>query len=291
MIKFQANKILDTSEGKMPLAISFELEQGKLLSIYGNSGAGKTTILRILAGLTEAESTLIEVDGEIWDDSKNNFHLPVKDRSIGFLFQDYALFPNLTVKENLAFALQKNDDKKLVDELLELMELHQLQNSKPQNLSGGQQQRVALARAIARRPKILLLDEPLSAVDDDMRFKLQEYIMKAHQQYNLTTILISHHLPEIFRLADKVIVIDKGTITKQGTPAEVFSEQKISSKFKVTGEIIGIQKNDIVYIVSVLSANNIIKVIATEDEIVNFKVGQKVLVASKAFNPLIQVIS
>jgi molybdate transport system ATP-binding protein len=291
MIKFQANKILDTAEGKMSLDISFDLEQGKLLSIYGNSGAGKTTILRILAGLTTAENIFIEVDNEIWNDSKKNIHLPIKNRSIGFLFQDYALFPNLTVKENLEFALQKNDDTKLVDELLELMELQQLQKAKPQNLSGGQQQRVALARAIVRRPKLLLLDEPLSAVDDDMRFKLQEYIAKAHQQYNLTTILISHHLPEIFRLADHVILLDKGKITKRGTPNEVFSEQKISSKFKVTGEIIAIQKSDIIYVVSVLSANNIIKVIATEDEIVNFKVGQKVLVSSKAFNPLIQVIS
>jgi len=291
MIRFNANKILQTAEGIMPLAISFELERGKLLSIYGNSGAGKTTILRILAGLTTAENASIEVDNEIWDDSKNNIHLAIKKRSIGFLFQDYALFPNLTVKENLEYALTKGDDKKLVNELLELMELQQLQGAKPQNLSGGQQQRVALARAIVRKPKILLLDEPLSAVDDDMRFKLQEYILKAHQQYQLTTILISHHLPEIFRLADKVIIIDKGKIVKEGSPTAVFSEQKISSKFKVTGEIIDIKKNDIIYTVSVLSANNIIKVIATEDEVVNFKIGQKVLIASKAFNPLIQVIS
>ncbi|HTB52159.1 MAG TPA: ATP-binding cassette domain-containing protein [Ferruginibacter sp.] len=291
MIRFKANKILQTAEGAMPLAISFELERGKLLSIYGNSGAGKTTILRILAGLTTAENVSIEVDNEVWDDSKKNIHLAIKKRSIGFLFQDYALFPNLTVKENLEYALPKGDGKKIINELLELMELQQLQNTKPQNLSGGQQQRIALARAIVRKPKILLLDEPLSAVDDDMRFKLQEYILKAHQQYQLTTILISHHLPEIFRLADKVIVIDKGKIIKEGSPTDVFSEQKISSKFKVTGEIIDIKKSDIVYIVSVLSANNIIKVIATEDEVRNFKVGQKVLIASKAFNPLIQVIS
>src|ERR1700743_3796871 len=135
MIRFKANKILQTAEGSMPLDISFELERGKLLSIYGNSGAGKTTILRILAGLTTADNVLTEVDNEIWDDSKNNIHLAIKKRSIGFLFQDYALFPNLTVKENLEYALTKGEDKKLVNELLELMELQQLQNSKPQNLS------------------------------------------------------------------------------------------------------------------------------------------------------------
>ena len=207
------------------------------------------------------------------------------------MFQDYALFPNLTVRENLDFALQKGNDKNIVNELLELMELQSLQNSKPQNLSGGQKQRVALARAIARKPKILLLDEPLSALDDDMRFKLQDFILKAHQHYKLTTILVSHHLPEIFKLSDHVILLDKGKIIKEGIPSFVFSEDKISSKFKLTGEIIAIEKSDVIYIISVLSGSNIIKVIATEDEINTLKVGTKVMVASKAFNPMIQKIN
>src|ERR1700753_4252737 len=133
MIKFSAYKLLQTVEGKMPLDISFNLEKGELLSLYGRSGAGKTTILRILAGLTSAEKSFIEVDDEVWDDSANKKHIAVQKRSIGFVFQDYSLFPNLTVKENLEFALQKNEDKKIVNELLELMELEQLQKSKPVN--------------------------------------------------------------------------------------------------------------------------------------------------------------
>lgn len=291
MIQFNAYKMLQTADGELPLDVSFTIEKGQSLAIYGNSGAGKTTLLRILAGLTQANKTDIKVANEVWDYTQNKIHLPVQKRSIGFVFQDYALFPNLTVKENLEFALQKNDDSQIVSELIELMELQSLQNSKPQNLSGGQKQRVALARAIVRKPKILLLDEPLSALDDEMRFKLQDYILKIHQKYQLTTLMISHSIPEIFKLSDKVIILDKGKIIKEGTPGNVFSEEKISSKFKLTGEIINITKSDIIYIVQVLSGNNIIKVIATEDEITSFRIGQKVLVASKAFNPIIQVIS
>lgn len=291
MIKFYAYKTLQTADGKLPLEVSFSIDKGQFVTIYGNSGAGKTTILRILAGLTNTEKSMIEVDGEFWNNTEKKLILPIQKRSVGIVFQDYALFPNLTVRENLAFAVQKGQDKNIVNELLELMELQSLQNSKPQNLSGGQKQRVALARAIARKPKILLLDEPLSALDDEMRFKLQDYILKAHQHFQLTTILVSHHLPEIFKLSDKVILLEKGEIIKEGTPSFVFSEDKLSSKFKLTGEIIAIQKSDVVYIVSVLSGSNIIKVIATEDEINELKVGTKVLVASKAFNPMIQKIS
>jgi len=291
MIQIDAYKMLETANGKLPLDISLTIEKGQFVSIYGNSGAGKTTILRILSGLTKAEKVTIKVEESIWDDSNKKFHLPIQKRSVGFVFQDFALFPNLTVKENLEFALSKNDSKEIVSELIELMELQSLQNSKPQNLSGGQKQRVALARAIVRKPEILLLDEPLSALDDEMRFKLQDYILQIHQKYNLTILMVSHSISEIFKLSDKVIVLDQGKIIKEGTPQNVFSEQKISSKFQITGEIISIAKSDIIYVVQVSSGNNIIKVIATDDEAQEYKIGQKVLVASKAFNPIIQLLT
>lgn len=290
MIKFYAHKKLQTSDGEMPFDVEFSIKKGQFLSLFGNSGAGKTTLLRILAGLTESEKSLIEVNGEIWDNSEKKFHIPIQKRAIGFVFQDFALFPNLNVVENLEFALQKNSDRKIVDELLELMELQSFQKSKPEQLSGGQKQRVALARAIVRQPKILLLDEPLSALDDEMRFKLQDYLLKAHRHFRLTTILVSHHIPEIFKLSDKVIILDKGKIVRQGKPSEVFYEEKLSGKFKLTGEIIDIQKSDLVYIVSIISGNNIVKVVATEEEAQNFVLSQKILVSSKAFNPIIQVI-
>lgn len=291
MIKFSAYKKLQTADGSLPFDVSFNLEKGRFLSLYGNSGAGKTTLLMILAGLTDTEKSMIEVNNEVWDNSEKNYHLPTQKRSIGFVFQDFALFPNQTIKENLEFALKKGGNKKIINDLLELMELESLQKSKPQNISGGQKQRVALARAIVRQPEILLLDEPLSALDDEMRFKLQNYLIKAHKHFHLTTILVSHHLPEIFKLSDKVIILDKGKILKEGNPGSVFSEDKLSSKFKLTGEIIEINKSDVIYIISVISGNNIVKVVATEEEVKELKIGQKVLVASKAFNPIIQVIS
>jgi molybdate transport system ATP-binding protein len=287
LLKFRATKMLHTADGQQLLDIAFELEKGQLLTIYGPSGAGKTTLLRMIAGLTDMDSGIIGADGETWCDTQKKINIPARKRSVGMVFQDFALFPHLSVRGNLEFALQKGDDDRLVDELIDLMELGALQNTRPQRLSGGQQQRVALARAMARRPRLLLLDEPLSALDDDMRFRLQDYILRAHRQYGLTTLLVSHHLPEIFRLSDEVICLEKGCIQRQGRPSDVFSAGKISGKFRITGEIVEIVPADIVYIITVLSANNLVQVIATEEEAASLRPGDKVIVASKAFNPII----
>jgi len=308
---FQATKMLHTASGPQLLDIGFQLKQGSILALYGPSGAGKTTILRILAGLTDAATGYIQIggtsgdngkggrsdqsgksgqssaNGDIWLDTSRHINLPTRHRSIGFVFQDFALFPHLTVRQQLEFALPKKADRSIVNELLTMMDLEELQHRKPALLSGGQQQRVALARAIARRPRLLLLDEPLSALDDEMRYRLQDFILKAHRFYQLTTILVSHYLPEIFRLSDEVIVLENGQVRKQDTAANIFLEEKISSKFRATGEIIDIQPADIVYIISVLSANTIVKVVATATEAANLHIGQKVVVASKAFNPII----
>jgi molybdate transport system ATP-binding protein len=226
MIRFQAKKTLITSYGKLKLDVAFELEKGQLLTLYGPSGAGKTTILRILSGLTDVISGQIVVDGGTWLDTRQKILLPTQKRPIGFVFQDFALFPHLSVKENLRYALPKGDDMQLMDELVQLMELGPLQGVRPAFLSGGQQQRVALARAIIRRPELLLLDEPLSALDDDMRHRLQDYIEKIRHRFGLTTVLVSHHLPEILRLSDKVIWLDKGKIRQEGAPQMLFSNSK-----------------------------------------------------------------
>jgi molybdate transport system ATP-binding protein len=167
------------------------------------------------------------------------------------------------------------------------MELGELQDRKPETLSGGQKQRVALARALVQRPEILLLDEPLAALDIKIRLKLQDYLLKVHREFNLTTLLISHDLGEIIKLSNRVYLLEKGKISRQGSPTEVFVSSEISGKFKFTGEILRIEPQEVVFIVTILIETSVVKVIAQESEVRELKVGDKIMVASKAFNPVI----
>lgn len=242
----------------------------------------------MLAGLLQPDSGNIEVEGKTWFNSERKTNLAPQKRKLGFLFQDYALFPNMTVRENLEFALSKRQKTTIVEELLEVMDLNAMADRKPELLSGGQKQRIALARALVPQPKVLLLDEPLSALDGDMRSRLQGFILQAHQKFNLTTVLVSHDAGEILRLSDHMLTLSKGKIIKAGKPAEIFSNHEVSGKFQFTGEILDITRQDFIFVISVLIGRNLIKVVADESDIRNLNIGDKVLVASKAFNPIIQ---
>ena len=173
MIEIFLQKKLNASSGDMLLEVKTNIEQGQFVTLYGKSGAGKTSTLRMLAGLLKPDSGKISIHGNLLLDTSNQINLSPQKRKIGFVFQDYALFPNMTIIENLSFALNKNQDKKILDELIEIMEIGDLRNQKPHRLSGGQQQRVAVARALVQKPALLLLDEPLSALDEEMRNKIQ----------------------------------------------------------------------------------------------------------------------
>ncbi len=290
MIKVNIKKDLHTSDGKIILAVNKEIQNGDFLTLFGKSGSGKTTLLRIIAGLELPDSGEIVVDDEIWFDSDKKINLPPQKRIIGFVFQDYALFPNMSVKQNLEFALEDKKQKKKVDEILEIMELSNLANSKPQDLSGGQKQRVAVARTLMRNPKILLLDEPLSALDMEMRLKLQDELLEIHKRFGITSILVSHDISEVFKLSNRVLKIAFGEITDDGTPTKVFSNQNLSGKFKVTGEVLNITKSDILYVIEVLVHNEIVKITAVKSDIENLVKGDRVLLSSKAFNPIVTKI-
>ncbi len=222
MIFLDFEKQLHSVQGNFTLQVCCELTPQNLITFFGKSGAGKTTILRILAGLDSPDSGVIQVNDEIWYDACAKINLPPQKRRIGFVFQDYALFPNMSVEENLSFSLPKNADKSRVESLLEITELGALRKFKPNMLSGGQQQRVALARALVRNPQILLLDEPFSALDSAMSRKLQEELLRIHQHFKLTTFLVSHNFSEVFFLSNFVVHLELGKIDKQGTPDEVF---------------------------------------------------------------------
>jgi len=221
MIEVSIKKKLFSALGKMQLDVEFTIQEGELVTLYGPSGAGKTTVLRMLCGLSSPDEGRISVRGQPWLDSAKKINLKPQHRDIGIVFQDYALFPNLTVKENLRYALKKDQPGAIVSELLEMMELTNLHDKKPELLSGGQRQRVALARAIVRKPKILLLDEPMSALDTTLRLKIQDYILRVHEQFKLTTILVSHDIMEVIRLSNRVFLMDHGKIISHGGPTEI----------------------------------------------------------------------
>ncbi|MCK0189508.1 ATP-binding cassette domain-containing protein [Arenibacter sp. F20364] len=288
MIQLNLHKTLSSTGGKMALDLDLTIEKGHFVTLFGESGAGKTSTLRMLSGLLKPDSGMITVGGTTWFDSRSNIDLKPQQRKVGYVFQDYALFPNMNVRQNLEYALQKNQDNSIIRELLEFAELEELQHRKPETLSGGQKQRVALSRALVQRPEILILDEPLSALDLKMRIKLQEYLLQVHKKYKLTTILVSHDIGEIVKLSDSVFEIQNGRVIKNGTAADFFGLNKTSAKFRFSGEILKIQREDVIYIISVLIGNDIIRVVSDPKEAALLRIGDQVLVASKAFNPIIQ---
>ncbi|PKN14086.1 MAG: molybdenum ABC transporter ATP-binding protein, partial [Deltaproteobacteria bacterium HGW-Deltaproteobacteria-24] len=224
-------KALRGAMGTINLDVNTTLKKGDLTVLFGKSGAGKSTILKMIAGLMEPTNGRIIINDEIWFDKNKKINLTPQKRKVGFVFQDYALFPNMSVKENLEYALDDKKKKSKVDEILEITELTALAKEKPQTLSGGQSQRVALARALVREPKILLLDEPLSALDFAMRTKLQDELIRIQQYFKLSTILVSHDISEVYKLANYVLELEEGQIKKQGTASEIFGGNSISGKF------------------------------------------------------------
>jgi len=224
MIKLKIEKKLHGPDGVMNFDVSLWIPGGTFCAVTGDSGSGKTSLLRMIAGLTRPEGGSIVVNGETWFDSSLKINLHAKKRSTGFVFQDFALFPSMTVKENIAYASGRRSE---VDELIGIMELGELEKRYPEKLSSGQKQRVALARALARKPSILLLDEPLSALDSGLRYRLQDELVRAHRSFGCTIILVSHDIPGILNMADRIICLENGRITNDLNTASLRGREKI----------------------------------------------------------------
>ncbi len=218
MIRVDVRKKLSLATGEAYLEAAFALAPGSFATLHGPSGAGKTTLLKILAGLVQPEAGTVTVGEETWLDTRRKVSVPPQRRAVGLVFQDYALFPNLTVRENVAFGLDDKKQAGRVTELLERAGLTGLANRLPATLSGGQQQRVALARTLVRQPKLLLLDEPFAALDLATKSTLRNELLAFHRQFGLTTILVSHDPVEIFQLPDYVLEMDHGRLVRQGSP-------------------------------------------------------------------------
>jgi molybdate transport system ATP-binding protein len=238
MIDINIDKTLYGSNGQMDLDVNIDIKKGDFVILTGASGSGKTTLLRVLAGLEVAKGK-INVNGQNWLD--DNFNLSPQKRDIGFVFQEYALFPNMDVEQNLLYV---RDDINLANHLLKITQLTKLKNTMPQTLSGGQKQRVALCRAMMNKPKLLLLDEPLSALDIDIKLKLQDELVALHKEFKTTTIMVSHDISEIYKLSDRIITLKDGKISDD------------VNNFETTkGQLIKIIKNDIDY-TAIIEVNN-----------------------------------
>lgn len=282
MIEININKLLHGSNGEMNLDVSLKINKGEFIALSGLSGSGKTTLLRILAGLESSNGTL-KIDNETWLDNK--FCLAPQKREIGFVFQDYALFPNFSVMENLLYVKK---DKELANKLLQMTEMEELKNRFPSTLSGGQKQRVSLCRALMNRPKLLLMDEPLSALDPNMRTKLQSEILTLHKEFETITIMVSHDPSEMYRLASRVVVLNQGKIINDGLPKDVLLKTKGSQKFSFEGELLDIVKVDVIHVAIVSIGQQLVEVVIGKDEVSTLKIGQKVNVSTKAFTPIIR---
>jgi len=213
-------------ERPIPLAVELECASGEMLALVGPSGSGKSTVLRAIAGIYTPDRGRIDVDGETWLDTRAGVRRPAHERSAGFVFQHYALFPHLTALDNVLQAMghiAAGERRERARRLLERTNLGGLESRRPAQLSGGQQQRVAVARALARDPKVLLLDEPFSAVDQVTREKLYEELATLRRDLSLPIVLVTHALDEASMLADRMCILHRGATLQTDTPLVVMT--------------------------------------------------------------------
>lgn len=243
MIEVRLHKVLRDRKQKFEIDTVFELEEQGFYALYGPSGAGKSSLLRMLAGLLRPDHGRVSYRGNTWFNSEERVHISPAKRSVAMVFQEDTLFPNMTVVENLRFAQGGKKDEAFIAKLLEDFQLTELRLRKPLTLSGGQKQRAALARAIAQQARFLLLDEPLNALDQETRMEIQDLLRKIHQEYQLTTFLVTHDIQEVFRLSDQVLVMNNGTIQRKGSPESVLIKMPEKSVAIFDGVFLGIEEN------------------------------------------------
>ena len=216
--------------------VTLDVPDGSLTALLGPSGSGKSTLLRLIAGLEEAD------EGRVLLNGRDVTHMSVQERGIGFVFQHYAAFKHMTVRENIAFGLRirktpKDRIRARVKELIRLVQLQGMAHRYPSQLSGGQRQRMALARALAAEPKLLLLDEPFGALDAKVRKELREWLRRLHDEVEVTTIFVTHDQEEAMDVAQQIVVMNRGAIEQIGEPKELYEEPKTEFVMSFVGEV------------------------------------------------------
>jgi molybdate transport system ATP-binding protein len=213
-----------------PLSVEFSTPPGSVTALFGPSGSGKSTVLRAIAGLHRLDDARIVCGGRPWTDTSSGTFLPAHRRPVGFVFQDYALFPHLTVQAQLALALghlPRTERPARIAALIALARLEGLSGRKPAALSGGEQQRVALARALARDPEVLLLDEPFAAVDGALRESLRHELAELRRQVSLTVVIVTHDFDDVAKLASHLVVLERGSVSAAGTVADLTARNAV----------------------------------------------------------------
>ena len=204
--------------------IDLEVAQGEIISILGKSGSGKSTLLNIIAGFEKANSGSLQINGQTIFDKKKN--MQPQDRKIGFVFQNYALFPHLTVEKNLLFGVKKRKNKTLVQELLEMIDLEGYEKKYPHELSGGEQQRVSIARVLATDPDIILLDEPFSSIDTILKTQIEKDLLTLIKKSGKTAIFVTHDPKEAMAISDKIAFLENAEIIQYDTPENIYYQPK-----------------------------------------------------------------
>ncbi|MFN3532851.1 MAG: ATP-binding cassette domain-containing protein [Candidatus Brocadia sp.] len=269
---------------KFKLDVAFTIPGGKVTVLFGQSGSGKSTVLRLISGLEKADGGTISYEKKLWFDKTKGINLLPQQRSVGFVFQDYALFPHMTVEKNVAYGIKEKERMNEVKELLSLVGLSGYERHYPAQLSGGQKQRVALIRALARKPDLLLLDEPLSALDWETRRQLQEDLKRIIKQFRVTTLYVTHDVTEVYKLADHVAVLESGRVVKQGTPEEIFMGKRLSTRIQIVGKVVDIESDPIMAAVTVMHEDQYFKTLIDTEEAqrLNLTVGDDVVIGAKS---------
>ncbi len=278
MIHINLSKQLQFSSGKKALEINIHLPQNKITTLWGESGAGKTTLLKLIAGLLKPDAGFIQINDAVWFDAKQRKNVPPQQRSIGFVFQDYALFPNMTVLQNLQYAAKPKEDDAFIYHLVETASMRAFLHVKPSRLSGGQQQRVALIRALVRKPKMLLLDEPLSALDTELRYQLHEALKQLQNELGFTAVLVSHNKEEVCALSHHLIQLQEGKVIFEGTPQHLFFSLSSQNKLQLMAYVISVKSNGSHALIEVKVGNQIQVLSINSDETRNIKAGDEIII-------------